>query len=98
MITTTTVLKMHVQASYADRPNRGDQFRKTRKCTHEPRGLILDTRITEIDPGFSTWSKNASSKAHEQVKMNLEAACSHYTPYSPRIGLAGCSCVDLNLL
>ena len=71
---------------------------QTRKRVHEPQGLILDTRITEIDPGFSTWSKNASWKTHEQVKINLEAACGHYIPYSPRIGLAVRSGIDLNPL
>ena len=89
---------MHHRASYADRPNRGDQSRKTRKCTHEPQGLTLDTKVTEIDPGFSTWSKSASSKSHKLIKTNLEALCAHYIPYSPRTGLAGCSCVDLKLL
>ena len=73
-------------------------WHQTRKHVHEPQGLILDTKVTEIDPGFSTWFKNASSKSHKQVKMNLEAACSHYIPYSPRTGLAGCCCVDLNPL
>ena len=38
---------------------------QTRKHVHEPQGLILNTRITEIDLGFSTWSKNASSKSHQ---------------------------------
>ena len=91
----TTILKLHVQASYADRPNRGYKLENT--CT-SLKGSILDTRITEIDPGFGTWSQNASWKSHKQVKVNLEAACSHYNPYSPRIGLAVRSGVDLNPL
>ena len=71
---------------------------QTRKHVHAPQGLILDTRITEIDPGFSTWSKSASSKSHKLTKTNLEALCAHYIPYSPRIGLAVRSGIDLNPL
>ena len=82
--------------SLISRPSKS--WRQTRKCTHEPRGLTLDTKVTEIDPGFSTWSKSASLKSPKVTKTHLEALCAHYIPYSPRIGLAVRSGIDLNPL